>query len=61
MEVRAHWMLGAFRAIDKHWGNFENYVEQGLSLSRTDVVRLRQALLSPPVAPAGPHSPSASA
>jgi len=61
MEVREHWMLGAFQAIDEHWGNFERYVREGLALSRADVAQLRQALLNPLVPPPEPPPPSVAA
>jgi protein-tyrosine phosphatase len=60
MEVREHWMRGAFQAIDEQWGSFESYVEQGLALSRANIAQLRQALLAPPLPPAEPPSPKGS-
>ena len=44
MGVEEAWLHAAFEEIDAQWGSFDNYVRQGLELSRADIQRLRQSL-----------------
>ena len=46
MGVEEAWIEAAFAAIDERWGNFDNYVREGLGLRDEDVARLRANLLS---------------
>jgi protein-tyrosine phosphatase len=46
MGVDEAWLQAGFDAIDAQWGSFDNYVREGLGLSRADVAMLRDALLS---------------
>ena len=45
MGVEEAWLRAAFEEIDAQWGNFDNYVRQGLELQPADIARLRQTLL----------------
>lgn len=45
MGVEEAWLQAAFEEIDAQWGNFDNYVRQGLELQPADIARLRQSLL----------------
>lgn len=43
--VEEAWLEAGFEEIDATWGNFDNYVANGLQLSAADVQRLRDNLL----------------
>jgi len=43
--VEEAWLNAAFEEIDKQWGDFDNYVANGLQLSPGQVQGLRSALL----------------
>ena len=45
MGVEEAWLHAAFEEIDARWGDFDNYVSQGLELQPADIARLRQSLL----------------
>ena len=45
MGVEKPWLETAFREIDLRWGNFDNYVRDGLGLTETDIAALRAHLL----------------
>ena len=48
MGVEEAWIRAAFDEIDTAWGSFDNYVREGLELSRADVEKLRNQLLTDP-------------
>lgn len=48
MGVEEAWIRAAFDEIDSAWGSFDNYVHEGLKLSRADVEKLRHQLLTDP-------------
>lgn len=43
--VQEAWLAAGFDQIDATWGNFDNYVANGLLLSAADIERLRDNLL----------------
>lgn len=45
MGVEESWLEAAFTEIDKQWGDFDNYVREGLQLSPADVETLKANLL----------------
>lgn len=45
MGVEEAWLQAAFDEIDRQWGDFDNYVADGLQLSPGDVEQLRSSLL----------------
>ena len=45
MEVRPEYLQASFEAIDEHYGSFDNYLDQGLSIDEQTLQRLRAALL----------------
>ena len=45
MGVEESWLRAAFDEIDRTWGDFDTYVQQGLQLDDNDIARLRKALL----------------
>lgn len=45
MGVEEDWLTAAFAEIDATWGNFDNYVHQGLQLSDADIAQLQATLL----------------
>lgn len=45
MGVEESWLQAAFVEIDRQWGNFDNYVHNGLQLSAEDVAQLKSTLL----------------
>ena len=46
--VEKRWLEAAFDEIDHSWGNFDNYLSQGLGLNKVDIQRLRDTLLEWP-------------
>ncbi|MBN1303765.1 MAG: tyrosine-protein phosphatase [Anaerolineales bacterium] len=46
LDVRVDWIQAASRAIEEHWGGFEEYVRDGLGLSDQDISRLQDYTLS---------------
>jgi protein-tyrosine phosphatase len=45
MGVEQPWLQAAFYEIDRRWGNFDNYVRNGLGLTDADIAALRGNLL----------------
>lgn len=45
MGVEEAWLEASFEAIDQRWGNFDNYVADGLDLSSPEIQQLRSTLL----------------
>ncbi len=45
MGVEESWLQAAFDEIDRQWGDFDNYVQNGLQLSEKDVEQLKSTLL----------------
>lgn len=43
--VDQSWIQAAFDAIDLHWGDFDHYVTEALSLTAADIFQLRATLL----------------
>lgn len=46
MGVEESWLRAAFEEIDENWGDFDNYVSQGLQLDAAQVGQLRKNLLN---------------
>jgi protein-tyrosine phosphatase len=46
MGVEEAWLRAGFEQIDARWGNFDNYVREGLGLSAADVAQLKDRLLT---------------
>lgn len=45
MGVEEAWLQAAFDEIDRQWGDFDNYVHNGLQLSPEDIAQLKNTLL----------------
>lgn len=46
MSVDETWIQAAFHAVNQQWGNFENYMKNGLKLTQADIAQLRENLLA---------------
>lgn len=46
--VEESWLEAAFEEVDQSWGNFDNYLSQGLGLTQADIQQLRDTLLESP-------------